>query len=75
MNKYIDILLISSHMITTISKADRIKKVLKWALGGFTIFFVAILFFMTVHDILTGESSNTIEYCSKYGFLASPECW
>jgi hypothetical protein len=24
---------------------------------------------------LTGESSATAEYCAKYGFLASPDCW
>jgi hypothetical protein len=27
---------------------------------------------MTVHDLMTGESSITAEYCAKYGFLASP---
>jgi hypothetical protein len=26
-------------------------------------------------DYLTGESSTTTEYCAKYGFLASPDCW
>jgi hypothetical protein len=24
---------------------------------------------------MTGESSQIAEYCAKYGFLASPECW
>ena len=30
---------------------------------------------MTVHDLMTDESSITAEYCAKYGFLASPGCW
>jgi hypothetical protein len=30
---------------------------------------------MLVHDSLTGVSSQTAEYCAKYGFLASPDCW
>jgi hypothetical protein len=29
---------------------------------------------MLVHDSLTGASSQTAEYCAKYGFLASPDC-
>lgn len=52
-----------------------IKKTLKWVFSGFSIFFIAILVFMTVHDLMKGESSNTAEYCAKYGFLASPGCW
>lgn len=52
-----------------------IKKVLKWIFSGFSIFFICILIFMVVHDVRTGESSTTAEYCTKYGFLASPDCW
>ena len=52
-----------------------IKTALKWVFSGFTLFFIAMLFFVIVHDLLTGESSQTSEYCAKYGFLASPECW
>jgi hypothetical protein len=52
-----------------------IKNILTFTFSGFTIFFIAMLFFMTVHDTMTGESSNTAEYCAKYGFLASPGCW
>jgi len=48
--------------------------VLKWAFGSFSIAFVGILFIMTVHDLMTSESSNTAEYCAKYGLLASPDC-
>jgi hypothetical protein len=44
-------------------------------LGGFSLFFIGMLFFMLIHDTLTGASSQTAEYCAKYGFLASPECW
>jgi hypothetical protein len=56
-------------------KTTTIKKVLKWIFSGFSIFFIGMLVFMTVHDLMTGESSNTAEYCAKYGFLASPGCW
>jgi hypothetical protein len=62
-------------MLIFLSKTGKIKKVLKWGFSCFTIFFISIIVFMTIHDIVTGESSNTVEYCSKYGFLASPECW
>ena len=56
-------------------KKYSIKKALKYAFSGFSLFFIAILFFILVHDTLTGESSVTAEYCAKYGFLASPDCW
>ena len=56
-------------------KKCSIKKALKYAFSGFSLFFIAILFFILVHDTLTGESSVTAEYCAKYGFLASPDCW
>ena len=55
------------------SKKNSIKRILKWVFGGLSIVFIGTLFFMTIHDIMTGESSNTLEYCAKYGFLASPE--
>ena len=62
-------------MLSGMTKKITIKKVIKWIFSGFSILFIAILVFMTVHDLMTGESSNTAEYCAKYGFLASPECW
>jgi hypothetical protein len=34
-----------------------------------------MLFITIIHDLMTGESSQIAEYCAKYGFLASPECW
>ena len=55
-------------------KKINVKRILKWVFGGFTIFFVAMLAIMTIHDLMTSESSNTAEYCAKYGFLASPDC-
>jgi hypothetical protein len=61
--------------VKALNKTDKIKKSLKWIFSGFSIFFIAILVFMIVHDLMTGESSNTTEYCAKYGFLASPGCW
>ena len=61
-------------LLSSTNKKITIKKTLKWIFSGFSISFVAILFFMTVHDTMTGQSSNTAESCAKYGFLASPEC-
>lgn len=62
-------------MLSAKSSKSYIKKTLKWFFSGFTFFFIALLFFVLVNDLLTGESSQTSEYCAKYGFLASPECW
>jgi hypothetical protein len=60
-------------MLSTITTKSSIKKVLKWVFSGFSIFFISILIFILVHD---GASSQTsAEYCAKYGFLASPDCW
>jgi hypothetical protein len=56
-------------------KKNSVKKILKWVFSGFTIFFISALFIMLFHDLMTGESSKTAEYCAKYGFLASPDCW
>ena len=52
-----------------------IKTIIQFAFSGFSLFFISMLFFILVHDMLTGASSQTFEYCTKYGFLASPECW
>ena len=62
-------------MYSTLAKKTSIKNALKWVLGGFSLFFIAMLFFMLVHDAMTGASSQTGEYCAKYGFIASPDCW
>ena len=62
-------------MLSAVTRISPIKKVLKFAFSGFSLFFIAMLVFMVVHDMLTGESSTTTEYCAKYGFLASPDCW
>jgi hypothetical protein len=29
---------------------------------------------MTIHDTMTGQTSNAVKNYEKYGFLASPEC-
>ena len=63
------------RMLLTIAKKNSLKQALKWVFSGFGIFFISMLFFMLVHDTLTGESSTTAQYCRKYGFLASPDCW
>jgi hypothetical protein len=62
-------------MQSVISKKNSIKRTLKYIFGGLSLVFIGILFFIVLHDALTGESSTTAEYCTKYGFLASPECW
>ena len=62
-------------MFRATSKIILIKKILKFVFTGFSIFFIEVLLFMTVNDLMTGESSITAEYCTKYGFLASPGCW
>ena len=61
-------------MLSALAKKSSIKNALKWIFSSFSIFFIAILFFMLVHDSLTGASSQTAEYCAKYSFLASTDC-
>jgi hypothetical protein len=55
-------------------KKPTIKNALKWVFSGVSVFFIGMLFLMTIHDTMTGTSSNTEQYCAKYGFLASPGC-
>ena len=62
-------------MLSTSANKNSLQQALKWVFSGFGIFVISMLFFMLVHDTLTGESSTTAEYCTKYGFLASPDCW
>ena len=62
-------------MQSAMSKKSSIKRISELFFSGFSIVFVGMLFIMTVHDVMTGESSTTAEYCAKYGFLASPGCW
>jgi len=61
-------------MLTTSTKKTLIKNALKWTFSSVSIFFIGALLFMLIHDILTGTSSQTTEYCAKYGILASPNC-
>ena len=62
-------------MQSAMGKKSSVKRILKWVFGGLSILFIGTLFIMIVHDLMTGESSNTAEYCVKYGLLASPDCW
>ena len=62
-------------MLSAVGKKNSVRNVLKWVFSAFSIFFICMLFFIVVHDTMTGESSTTAEYCAKYGFLASPDCW
>ena len=57
------------------SRKNSIKRILKYVLGGLSLVYIGTLLFMVIHDIMTGGSSTTAEYCKKYGFLASPDCW
>jgi len=52
-----------------------IKTIFKFAFSGFSLFFSGLLFFIVIHYTLTDESSTTVEYCVKYGVLASTDCW
>lgn len=61
-------------MLSTLSKNTSVKNTLKWLFSGLSILFIVLLIFMLIHDSLTGVSSQTAEYCAKYGFLASPDC-
>ena len=63
-------------MLSDVAEKSSIKKVLKWVFSGFSIYFISMLIFILVHDVMTGAPSETsAEYCTKYGFLASPDCW
>jgi hypothetical protein len=62
-------------MLLTLARKTSIKNILRLAFAGLSIFFIAMLVFMLIHDPVTGVSSQTAEYCTKYGFLASPGCW
>jgi hypothetical protein len=62
-------------MQSAMSRKNSIKKILKYVFGGLSLVYIGTLLFMVVHDIMTGKSSTTAEYCKKYGFLASPDCW
>ena len=63
-------------MISYIVKKNYIKKALKWIFSGFSIFFISMLIFIVVYDASKGATSETTaEYCAKYGFFATPDCW
>jgi hypothetical protein len=62
-------------MLSTLARKTSLKSILRLAFAGLSIFFIAMLVFMLIHDPVTGVSSQTAEYCAKYGFLASPGCW
>jgi hypothetical protein len=62
-------------MQSAMGKKNSFKRILKYAFGGLSLAYIGILFFMVVHDLMTGQSYTTAEYCKKYGFLASPDCW
>jgi hypothetical protein len=50
-------------------KKYSIKKVLKYAFSGFSLFFIGMLVFIVVYDALTGATSDTTpEYCAGMAF-------
>jgi hypothetical protein len=61
-------------MLSALAKKSSIKNALKLIFSGLSIIFIVMLLFMVVHDAMTGASSQTAEYCAKYGFLAFPDC-
>ena len=61
--------------LSVFSKKPSIKNVLKLVFSGLSISFIAMLVVMLAHDTVTGTSSQTTEYCAKYGILTSPACW
>ena len=53
-------------MLSDVDKKSSIKKVLKWVFSGFSIFFISMLIFILLHDVMTGAPSETsAEYCTK----------
>ena len=75
-NNYIEQDIFCVIMIGTVATKKSIKKALKFAFSGFSLFFIGMLCFIVVFDALTGASSETTaEYCANYGFLASADCW
>ena len=61
--------------LSILSKKPSIKNVLKWIFSGLSVSFIAMIVIVLAHDTVTGTSSQTVEYCAKYGILASPSCW
>jgi hypothetical protein len=55
-------------MLSTMATKRYIKKALKFAFSGFSLVFIGMLFFIVVHDPLTGESSVTAEYVKSMVF-------
>jgi hypothetical protein len=59
-------------MISSLRKKNSIKNVLKWLSSGFSFFFIAMLFFMVIHDVMTGVShTDMIKDMVNYGFNKS----
>jgi hypothetical protein len=46
-------------MLSAMAKKISFKNVLKWIFRGFCLFFISMLFFMVIHDTMTGVSSQT----------------
>lgn len=61
--------------LSVLSKKTSIKNILKLIFSVLSVAFTAMLVIMLAHDTITGNASQTTEYCVKYGIIASPACW
>lgn len=63
-------------MLSDISKKKFNKKLVKWIFSGLSIFFIAMLAIITIHNTLIGggDTSPVAKLCTTYGAFASPEC-
>jgi hypothetical protein len=63
-------------MLLFITRKHHIRNPLTWIFSGLSIFFIAMLVVITVHNTLLGEGDTTpvTELCAAYGAFASPEC-
>ena len=59
---------IQSIMFCMLRKKNSIKNVLKWLFSGFSFFFIAMLFFVVVHDAFTGSSSKLLSTVPSMDF-------
>jgi hypothetical protein len=58
-----------NNSIEPTSSKSSIKKALKFAFSGFSLFIVGMLFFVVVYHALTGATSETTaEYCKSLDF-------
>jgi hypothetical protein len=62
-------------LLLTMMEKLHFKNIFSFSVIGLCIFFIGMLFFIAILDTVTGNSLDTAEYCSNYGYLVSPDCW